>query len=267
MSTSTWLQQILLEMKKGGISITDGSLPGYSVVHKFGRNDAVGSSFAPVAMGAVYQTPQLASATTLRVAAGGNANDTAAGTGAREVTLIGLDETGADVEEAVATAGASASAVTTATFSRLFRAFVSASGTYATTAAGSHAADIVIENGAGGTTWATIDATGYPRGQTEIAAYTVPLGFTAYVPYQRVTADGNKAVDIVFFQRRGIDDAAAPYDAMRTVNTFSQVLGNAEDSPEIPRGPFPALTDIGFMAKAATAATVECEFTVILDAT
>ena len=95
-----------------GFNIASGRIPGLSVVHKFGRA-SVGTTYSPVTFGGVYNTPQVAGATTLRVKAG-DANDTAAGTGAREVTLIGLDETGAEVTEAVATAGAAASATTTA---------------------------------------------------------------------------------------------------------------------------------------------------------
>ena len=67
------------------LNVQRGNVPGASVVHKFGRNAAV-TTMAPIAFGGVYQTPQPASATTLRVKAG-NTNDTAAGSGAREITI------------------------------------------------------------------------------------------------------------------------------------------------------------------------------------
>lgn len=105
----------------------------------------------------------------MRIKAGGNAADTAAGAGAREVTLIGLDASGNVVTEAIATNGISASSATTNSFIRLYRAYVSASGTYATAAAGSHTAAIVIENSAGGTDWLTIDATSFPLAQSEVS--------------------------------------------------------------------------------------------------
>ena len=140
---------------------------GQKTVAKFGRNESVGTSFEPVALGGVYQTPQAASATTLRIKSGGDSNDTAAGSGARQVTLEGLDENFEEVSETVATNGASASSATTATFTRLYRVYVSESGTYATLAAGSHVGDIVIENGSGGTDWATISATDFPQSQSE----------------------------------------------------------------------------------------------------
>ena len=51
---------------------------GFSVVHKFGKNDAIGTTVKPICLGGVWQMPQVANATTLRVKAG-NANDTAGG--------------------------------------------------------------------------------------------------------------------------------------------------------------------------------------------
>jgi len=244
------------------IEVEKGNVVGHSLIHKFGRNENVGAAYEPLTFGGVYQTPQPASATTLRVAAG-NANDTAAGSGAREVSFQGLDETGALVTEAVATAGASASSATSATFIRLFRAWVSSSGTYGTVSAGSHAADIVIENGAGGTTWATIDVTGFPKSQSEIAAYTIPLGKTGYLISYIATTDSNKAVDIFFFKREAILDAAAPYEAMRLQFEEVGIQGHiAETFAGAIK--FTELTDIGFLVKAASPAHVSANFELLL---
>lgn len=85
------------------LDISRGLTSNISVVKKFGRNASVGTSFVPVALGGIYRTPTSTSATTLRIKAGGNANDDAAGTGAREVTLEGLDENFELASEAVAT--------------------------------------------------------------------------------------------------------------------------------------------------------------------
>lgn len=236
------------------------------IVHKFGQSLDVGTSYAPVSIGEIYRTPQVAGATALRVKAGGDAGDTAAGAGARGVTLIGLDETGAYAEETIATAGISASSNTTTTFLRLFRAFVSASGTYATASAGSHVADIVIENSAGTEDWATIKLSNFPLGQSEIGFYTVPLGKRALVQQIVLEVDATKAVDFIFLQRPNILETSDPYSAMRVVQGFSGVEGvfNLQlANPYI----FSALTDIGFMAKGSSPAEVSCDFEMqILDA-
>jgi len=245
------------------LELQRSAVGGYSELTKFGRNPSVGTSFETITKGAVYQTPQVGAATALRVKAG-DANDTAAGSGAQEITLIGLDETGAEVTETLATAGASASAATSATFMRLYRAYTSASGTYATTATGSHTADVVIENSAGGTDWLTIDSTSYARGQSEVGAYTVPLGKTAYVVAVYVNVDSNKTADIIMFKRENILQTSAPYKCMRIQLQLGGVAGEGAISPKSYHGPYPQSTDIIFMAKAATSAEVDVNFKIIL---
>lgn len=195
----------------------------------------------------------------------GNANDTAAGSGARAITVQVLDETGALVEETVATAGASASAVTTVTAIRLLRAWVSSSGTYASSTAGSHAAAIVIENGAGGTTWGTIDATAFPKGRTQIGAYSVPLGKTALIQKFMLTTGSNKPVDFILFSRKNILETAAPYTTMNAHLEMFGLSRSFNSQQGIPFGPFPALTDFGFMVKGATTPNVTVDFEILLE--
>ena len=244
-------------------NIAHGNMDGMSPTHKFGKNDDVGTTYEPLSIGGIYRTPQVAGAVTVRVKAGGNANDTAAGSGAREVTVQGLDETGALVSEAITTAGASASSATTTTFIRIFRAYVSSSGTYATASAGSHAAAIVIEDSGGVEDWLTIWFTDFPRSQSQIGAYSVPLGKTAFVHEYVLTTDANKAVDFVFFKRESILDTAAPYQAMRTVVEEIGIQG--EFAGTFPGGQkFTELTDIGWMVKAASAAIVTADFEIQL---
>jgi len=236
-----------------------------SIVHKFGRA-VVGTTFGVVAFGGTYPMPQPAAATTLRIKAGGHANDTAAGTGAQEITLVGLDETGAEVTETLATAGALASGATTATFIRLYRAYVSVSGGYATAAQGSHYDDIVIENGAGTADWLTIDATDYARGQSEVACYTVPSGKkTAYISSIKIKSDSSKVTTAMLMQREGVTDAAAPYSAMREVIQLGGLAGELTLQPETPLGPFPAGTDLIWLAKeAATTGEIDIDFEILL---
>lgn len=251
------------------LDIERGLVSGMRVVNKFGRNTAVGTTFVPVCHGGIYRTPQASGATALRIKAGGNANDTAAGSGAQEVTLVGLDQNFNEVTEAVATAGASASSATTNTFTRLYRAYVSKSGTYASQSAGSHAADITIENGAGGTDWATIsDDLGFPASQSEIAAYSVPAGHTAYVFRANIFVDSSKTTYALFFHRAGADDTAAPYEAMRLKSVSGPISGVNHitlSGTLIPLGPFVGPCDIGFMAKVnSTTAEVSVEFEIFL---
>lgn len=247
------------------IEVQKGNIPGHSMVHKFGRNNDVRTGFVPVAFGGEYRTPQAAAAKVMRIAAG-NANDAAAGTGAREVTLEGTDELGAYATEALATAGASASADTTTKFMRLFRAYVSSSGTYASATAGSHVANIVIDDSeAVPTIYATIDSADFPKSQTEIGVYAVPTGKTAYLISAYIETDTTKVTDIILFKRESILDAAAPYEAMRVVNTH-QINGQGRSDLDI-KSPviFNASTDFGYMAKVTSgSATVTVHMEILL---
>lgn len=249
------------------LDISRGLVSGMTVVKNFGRNESVGTTYAPLTFGGEYRTPQSGSATALRIKSGGNANDTAAGTGAREVTLEGLDENFALATEAVATAGSSASSATTTTFTRLFRAYVSASGAYADTGSGSHAGDITIEDSGGTEDWCVIDSTNYPKSQSEIGFYSVPSGKTAYVFLDDVTVDSGKTVDVVFFHRGNIDETSAPFTAMRAQSVLTGITGGTTDlsGRQVPLGPFTGPADIGFMARVgATTGAVSCEFEIFL---
>lgn len=114
-----------------GLDIARGLAPGCAGSFRYGRHTTVNSTYTPITQSGFYRTPQATGAVALRVKAGGNANDTASGSGAREITLIGLDQAGNVIVETLATAGASASDATVQLFIRLTDAFVSKSGTYA----------------------------------------------------------------------------------------------------------------------------------------
>ena len=243
-------------------NVGEGALSEYSIVYKFGKNEAVGTTLVPVCFGGVYQMPQVANATTLRIKAG-NANDTAAGTGAREITLIGMDETGAEITVLVATAGASASSNTTEKFLRLDRAYVSASGTYPTAInIDSQTATIVIENSAGSADWLTINA---KMAQSHVAAYAIPLGKIGYINSIISAVDSNKAYDLHLFIRENILETAVPYSGFRI---HAHIVGLQDPlvwNVKTPLGPFPALTDIVWAAKVGTGtADISVDFEVLL---
>lgn len=233
------------------LDISRGIAPGVRVLHHFGRNTAIGGTFTPVTRSGLYRTPQVSGATQLRIKAGGNVNDTANGLGARAVTLTGIDATGALISETLATAGASASASTSLSFIRLLDAVVSASGTYATQAAASHYGNIYIEAAAGGADWALISDGSFPRGDSEVGAYTVPKGRSAYVQAIRLSSDADKKANIVLFKRSGILQTVAPYSAMVLIAEFPAVSGSLAVDYDPPLA-FPELTDFGFMASVSS---------------
>lgn len=234
-----------------GLDIMRGLAPGCSGFFRFGRNTTIGATYTPVTRSGHYRTPQAGSATTLRIKAGGNANDTAAGSGARQITLVGLDATGNVITEALATAGADASAATAQFFIRLTQAFVSASGTYASQTAGSQAGNITIENAADGSDWALIADGTLGKGQAEIAVHTTPRDRAAAVLGITLSSDSDKKTNIVMFRRENILQTAAPYSPMTMIIEFPQSAGLVE-LPFDPPLYFPPLTDFGFLASVSS---------------
>lgn len=243
-----------------------GRIKNTSVIHKFGRNSAIGTTFVPVAAGGVYQTPKGSAATALRIAAGGDANDTSNGSGARQVTVQGLDENGMFASEVITTNGVSASTATTTTFMRLYRAYVSASGTYATQSAGSHADTITIENSAGGTTWGVIDATSFPKAQTEIGVYSIADGYKGYVTSFFTSSDSTKTTDFILFKREEILLESAPFQGMRAQFVGQSTGDNTVLITQSPIGPFNGPCDLGFLAKVDVGtASVSVDFEIVLE--
>jgi hypothetical protein len=246
-----------------GLDVSRGNVQGVRVLHHFGRNTAIGSTFTPVTRSGFYRTPQVSGATALRIKAGGNANDTANGSGARAITLVGLNAQGELISEVIATAGASASAPTVQTFIRLMDTFVSASGTYATQTSPSHVGNITVEAAAGGANWALISDGSFPRADSEIGAYTVPKGRSAYVQAIRLASSADKKANIILFKRSGILETVAPYSPMVLLAEFPEVSGTVTVDYDPPLS-FPQLTDFGFMASvAASTVDVTVSFDVI----
>lgn len=228
-------------------SVSIGDSAGWQTRKVPGRNTAVAQTFVPIAPNGLYRTPQATAPVNLRIRAGGNANDTAAGSGARAIELIGLDAQGREITETLATAGASASAATEQGFIRLIQARVAESGTYATQTAGSHAANIVIED-TGGNLWTTLPVNGFPEGTTRIGAYSLPWNYEGYLLGFWVNVTAQKLVDAIIFQRNALLEVSAPYAPMIAVDELFNISGFRELHYESPIY-LPPLTDVGVLAK------------------
>lgn len=245
-------------------TVSEGLVPGYSLVHKFGRNSAVGTDLTPVCDGGFYRTPT--ASTTLEVLSD-DADDAAAGAGAQEVTLLGLDANFNAISATVETDGTNAVTIDT-DFMRLYRMYVSRSGTYATQTAPSQQGTITVREDGGGDTWATlpeIGTTGFAVGQSLIGAYTVPAGYTAYIMSVTMAVDSVKSCDMYFFARDNADDVTTPYTGiMRLKNVYVGVSGIHENT-HFAREPYSEKTDIGYLAVVSTGtADVSVEFELLL---
>ena len=236
------------------IDIDRGLVPGFRTEHKFGRNPAVPSgSWAFVNLLGFTDWP-LSAPTTVRIKAGGNAADDAAGAGAREITVLGLDDSFHEVTDTIATNGVDASAASTVSFWRVHRAWVSAVGAYGA----ANTAAMTLENSGGGTDLIQIGA---GEGQTQFGGWTVPAGETAYLMNLHLHVDSKKIANIRMFTRENFDDVSAPMESKRLKLFFDGVIGSVE---YIARGPeviLPEKTDIWVEAFGDGAvAEVSCDF-------
>ena len=253
--------------------VSFGHLSQFSKVNKFGRNPIVGNAaYEVVSISGLYPTPT--SPVSLEFISG-DAADAVDDVGMHSLTIIGLDANWAEQTTTVAahaTDGTNAVAVP-GTWFRVYRAYVASSGTYASVSAGSHVGTITIRVAGAGGTYCVIDATSFPRGQSETGAYTVPLGKTALVHQTRISVSGvtvNKVTNVIFFQRALANDVTTPFTGvMREVTSYTGLLnGQYSRDPAFPLGPFIGPCDLGFLAiVSGGTGEIEAEFDMILEDT
>jgi hypothetical protein len=150
-------------------------------VHKFGFNSDVDDSLETVwAQGGLYS--YLAAATQLSISSSSTA-DTSAGTGARTVTLFGLDADYNEISETVTLNGQTA-VTSTNSYLRIYRMVVRSAGSGGKNAGVIYAGTGTVTAGVPANKYATI-AIG--DNQTLMALWTVPAGHTGYLLQTDVT--------------------------------------------------------------------------------
>jgi hypothetical protein len=243
------------------LQIQLGLVTGYSLVHKFGHGNA-NTTLRPITQTGVYNTPTTATALEF---VSDNAADGVAGAGAIEVTVIGLDSSWAEVSQTVTTNGTTAVALGTDLI-RLYRWYVSSTGTYADSTSGSHVGTLTIQESGGGTVWDTIAVTPMATGQSQIGAYTIPINKTGYLIGKLVFTDTSKSADVLFFRRENANDVSTPYSGvMRMLEREVGVTGRFDHHFTAPKGGLIGPCDVGFMASVSVGtADISVEFEIIL---
>lgn len=217
--------------------VAAGNVPGHACVRVFSKNPAIGTTEEDMwVVGGVY--PWLEAAESFRIKAGGNANDTAAGSGARAVEIDFLDEAGTLTTETLATNGASASSETAANGIRLLQARVSSVGSYT----GKAAAVIDIETTS---TTTLIGRININLAESRLSMYSVPLGKTAYILRVRTMVEGSKNCSVYAYYRNDLLDVTAPMSPRIRFLIFDNQSGGTSDGFTL-QCPikFEALTDI-----------------------
>lgn len=247
------------------IAVARGLIPGLSYVHKFGSNDSVGTSLAPVCQGGFYRMPPPSSGVELAVIST-SASDTAAGVGARSVFADYLNSSFVKVESTIATNGTSESTEIFTDVVRLRRYYASGAGQYANQSTPSQVGELTLQVSGGGDAWATIPTidTNFGAGQSLIGAYTTAENETAYILSFTLSTDATKNVDFFFFKREGADIESAPFSTFRVQNLYNGATGITE-LEHLTFEEFPEKTDFGFFAISdqTSACSVEFELLVV----
>jgi hypothetical protein len=163
------------------LQVARGQIAWHYDVHKFGFNSDIDDSLETVwAQGGLYS--YLAAATQLSISSS-STDDTSAGTGARTVTLSGLDADYNEISETITLNGQTA-VNTTNSYLRIFRMVVNSAGSGGENAGVIYAGTGTVTSGVPANKYATI-AIG--DNQTLMAIWTVPANYTAYLLQTDVT--------------------------------------------------------------------------------
>ncbi len=180
------------------LAISRGHSIGYRTLYKFGYNPDVDTQEETV-WGNAGNYIWLDSAVNMFVSST-SVNDSGTGTGARTILIQGLDENYNEIEETI-TLNGQTQVTTELSYLRIYRSFVTLAGSNQGTSG-------VIYIGSSGSTGGVPNSSVYASisvgNQTQIAAYTVPAGYTLYVDEINFTAavsQSNKLVHCKFNSR------------------------------------------------------------------
>lgn len=238
------------------IEVNKGNIPGHSLVAVFGENPAATTnSFDIWAGGSGTNLTWLQAASTLE-AISTNAGDTAAGAGARTITVKGLDATFSEVEADIIMNGTSASAATTQTFIRINEVTVKDVGTYTE----SNLGDITVRVSGAGSIQSVLETN---EGRDANTHYTVPAGYTGFALSAEVTMDGNKEVTAHMLARENADGIIAPFSPYRHIHHW-EGLKEASDKSFKANHKFLEKTDIWLRGNGATTPHVNVNYELLL---
>lgn len=217
--------------------IAEGNVSNHLVLNTFGHNATVGTSWETVwSPSSVY--PYMSTADQIEVLSN-DLNDDDTDTGAWTVQIYGLDPNWDEANETITMNGAGV-VTTTGSYIRVFRAKVATAGT-----SGVNEGTITIRDQDTDTTRATI---AQEIGQTLMAVWTVPDGYTFYMTSWYGGSAVTKALDIGLFVRdNAVSDASLQN---KEFMNFSDTTFKVHK--EIPNA-FTGRTDIEIRAKTSVA--------------
>ena len=169
------------------LQVSRGQITYHEFVHKFGFYNAVDTNLTTIwSQGGVYS--YLSSASVLYISSS-STDDTGAGTGARTVTVSGLDNNFDEKAETVSLNGQAGVELNGSTWFRVNRIVVNTAGS-----GGGNAGVLYVGTEAtpsGGVPTNKYATVGIGDNQTLMMTYTIPRGYTGYVTQKDVSASSS----------------------------------------------------------------------------
>lgn len=239
------------------LAVAQGKYPEYSIKNKFGRNPDINGSEESIWNGGGYYTGHNATAAEIVEVFSSSVNDTSAGTGARTVTVYGLDASGLEQEETL-TLNGTTPVDSTLTFLRSDTVRVRTAGSL-----GHNEGQITVRQK---TTTANVFAV-MPAtfNRTAIGCYTIPANKRGYLYQYMVSFSGKTtAGSTVRFTKRELGGVFENLDI-----DGLQGAGNSSFIKyyTIPEDDLPPLTDIQVRADSDGAVSISTDFILLMKQT
>jgi len=198
------------------LQVARGQIPGHSAISIFGYNPDVDTTEESIwPDGGTVPHPTLASV--LKISSS-SADDTSAGTGARTVTIVGLDGSYNQVSESITLNGQTA-VNTTNSYLYVNGFYVASTGSGGANAGNINAGTGVVTAGVPAVLYDII-ATGYNNRTT--AHYCVPAGYTGYLTTGVITTGQvSGSTSVTAFLKQHGQDGIVRVGAVSTLNNGS----------------------------------------------
>jgi len=181
------------------LQVSREQIPFHQALYKFGYNpDIKGIEETIWTQGGIYSYPTTAAQLYVSSSSGDDANG---GTGANSIKIVGLDADYNEVEEDITLTGQTQK-ITQTSWLRVYRMYITLAGSGGAAAGTIYLANTGASAGVPtGTVYASILL---GSGQTEMAVYTVPAGYTLYlddINFTSAVSLANSYIQVRFLQR------------------------------------------------------------------
>jgi hypothetical protein len=194
------------------LQVARGQIPGHSIIHVFGHNPDVDNNVEATVWPVPGATLGHPASPTIMTISSSSADDTAAGTGARTVYILGINGTGGYVEEVVSLNGQTAVS-TVNTYDAIERMQVLTAGSGGANAGTIYAGTGTVTSGVPAVPYS---AMGVGDNTSLVGHWTCPKGYTGYLVAGKLTTGTTTASQYVVGKLKLRDTSGMVYTAAIT---------------------------------------------------